>query len=66
MKKNIGTADRLLRLGIAIILFILAWYYASWILLAVAVFTLFEAFAGWCIMFQFTGKNTCSHEIRKD
>ncbi|MFA6915238.1 MAG: DUF2892 domain-containing protein [Parachlamydiales bacterium] len=59
MTPNIGTPDRLIRLTIAIVLFVLAWYYASWILLAFAVFTLYEAIAGWCLFFQLIGKNSC-------
>jgi hypothetical protein len=60
MKKNIGTYDRMLRLAIAIILFALAIWYKSWILGALSLFTLYEAIAGWCILFQFLGKSTCS------
>jgi hypothetical protein len=62
MKKNIGNKDRLIRLIIAIILFILAWWLESWIILGVAVFTLFEAFASWCIWYQMMGKNSCPIE----
>jgi len=59
MKKNIGTSDRLFRLSIAIILLLLAWWVKSWILLGFGLFTLYEAAASWCILYQFTGKNTC-------
>jgi hypothetical protein len=59
MKKNIGTQDRLFRLGIAVILLILAWLLHSWIILAVGIFVLYEAAAGWCIYYQIIGKNTC-------
>lgn len=59
MKKNIGTKDRLFRLTIALCLFILAWWIQSWIVLGLALFTLYEAAASWCIWYQLIGKNTC-------
>jgi Protein of unknown function (DUF2892) len=59
MKKNIGTKDRLLRLTIALILFLLAWWLQSWIILGFALFTLYEAAASWCIWYQLTGQNSC-------
>jgi hypothetical protein len=59
LKKNIGTPGRILRLTFAVILLGTAWYYSSWILLAAGLFTLFEAFYGWCILYQFLGKNSC-------
>lgn len=60
MKKNLSTQGRLLRLGIAIILFGLAWFYWSWILLGFGLFTLYEAVASWCILYQIFGINSCS------
>jgi hypothetical protein len=59
MRKNIGTPDRLLRLAIAIALFALAYYKASWILAAGGLFTLYESVAGWCILYYFLGKSSC-------
>ena len=59
MKRNIGTWDRLWRGSLAAILMGLAWYYGSWILLALGLFTLFEALYGWCILYQFLGKSSC-------
>lgn len=59
MKKNIGTADRLIRAAIGIFLLALAWWLASWILLAFALFTFYEAFASWCVLYQIVGKNSC-------
>ncbi|MCE5316785.1 MAG: DUF2892 domain-containing protein [Parachlamydia sp.] len=58
-EKNIGNADRLFRLVLAIILLALAGYYYSWILLAISLFTFYEALASWCIFYQLIGKNTC-------
>jgi hypothetical protein len=62
MKKNIGTPDRLLRLAIAIVLLFFAWYSSSWLLLAASLFTFYEAFAGWCVLYQLLGKNSCPLE----
>jgi hypothetical protein len=59
MKKNIGTSDRFIRLTISAIFFSLAWWCRSWILLGIAVFTLYEAVAGWCALYQLIGKNSC-------
>jgi hypothetical protein len=59
MKKNIGTGDRLLRFAIAILLLGYAWWQISWIALAFAIFTLYEAVASWCVLYQILGKNSC-------
>ncbi len=59
MSKNIGTKDRLIRLSIAIFLFIFAWWQSSWIALLFALFTLYEALASWCVFYQLIGKNSC-------
>jgi hypothetical protein len=59
MTKNIGTADRLLRLLIAILLFALAWWQSSWIALGFGIFTLYEALASWCVMYALLGKSSC-------
>ncbi len=59
IKENIGTTDRVLRLITAIALLLLAWWYSSWIVLLVSLFTFYEAFAGWCVLYQILGKNSC-------
>lgn len=59
MKKNIGTADRLIRLALAIILLFCAWWFSSWIALGLGLFTLYEAAASWCVLYQILGKNSC-------
>jgi Protein of unknown function (DUF2892) len=59
MQKNIGTADRLLRFLIGVFFLILAWWQSSWIALAIAFFTFYEAFASWCILYQILGKSSC-------
>jgi hypothetical protein len=65
MKKNIGTPDRLLRAFFGVVLLALAWTYSSWILLAAAVFTFYEAFASWCLFYQIIGKSTCPLDKQK-
>jgi hypothetical protein len=59
MKKNIGKPDRLLRLIVGILLLGCAYWKMSWILLVLALFTLFEALMSWCILYQILGKNSC-------
>ena len=59
MRKNIGTSDRIVRFVLAVVLFGLAWWYHSWILGAFGAFTLFEALASWCVLYQILGKNSC-------
>jgi Protein of unknown function (DUF2892) len=59
MKKNIGTSDRLVRLALGMALLLFAWWQSSWIALGVALFTFYEALAGWCILYQLLGKSSC-------
>ena len=59
MKKNIGAKDRLIRLILACVLLGLAWYFYSLILLAASLFVFFEVVAGWCIVYQILGQNSC-------
>ncbi len=59
MKKNIGTTDRLIRLAIAIALFLFAYWKGSWILFAIGLFVLFEAVMSWCVLYQILGKTSC-------
>jgi hypothetical protein len=59
MKRNIGTPGRLFRLAIAIALLGLAFYRHSWLLGLAGLFVLYESLAGWCILYQLLGKNSC-------
>jgi ABC-type uncharacterized transport system permease subunit len=59
LKKNIGTPGRLIRLAIVILLLGYAYWQMSWIALVLALFTFFEAFMSWCILYQILGKNSC-------
>jgi hypothetical protein len=62
MKKNIGEVDRLVRLAISVIFFLIAWWYSSWIAFFIGLFTLYEAVASWCLLYQLLGKNSCPIE----
>jgi hypothetical protein len=59
VRKNIGMQGRLLRLSLAMALFVLAYYRASWLLAFAGLFVLFEAAFSWCVVRQFFGKNSC-------
>lgn len=59
MKKNIGTADRLYRAAISVMLFSIAWWWNSWIIAGFGIFTAYEALAGWCVIYKLLGKNSC-------
>jgi hypothetical protein len=61
--KNIGTRDRLLRVGIGIALLLWA-ITTSWnpLIIFFSGFTLFEALFSWCGLYAAMGKNTCSVE----
>lgn len=70
MKKNIGTSDRLLRLGLAIVIAIGILFTSSIvlriILAIVSLFVLYEAVVGWCALYQLIGKNTCPISLQKN
>lgn len=59
VKKNLGTSGRILRLLIAIALLIYAFWMKSWIALALALFTFFEAGMSWCVLYQMLGIDHC-------
>ena len=61
MKKNIGTPDRVLRFIGAVLILGFAWWQSSWLALALGLFVLYEAFAGWCAMYQLLGINRCKN-----
>ena len=58
-KKNINRAERILRLLLAIILFVWAIWQHSFIVLIVSLFLFFEVFISWCLLYQLIGKNSC-------
>ncbi len=59
IRKNIGSADRWVRLVIAILLMGCAYWKSSWIALVLSLFVFFESFASWCIVYQILGKSSC-------
>lgn len=60
MKRNLDNKGRLARLTIALLVLGFAWWQSSWIALLVALFIFYEAAAGWCILYQILGKNSCN------
>lgn len=66
MKRNIGKNDRILRLILSSIFFGLAFWLKSWLLAIIGLFTLYEALASWCVLYQFMGKNTCEIKDKRD
>lgn len=59
LKKNIDDQGRILRFIIGLSLLIIAIFYHSWIALGLAIFTFFEAYMSWCVIYQLLGKNSC-------
>ena len=59
MKKNIGMPDRILRYTIGVIFLSLAWFFSSWVLLALALVSFLEGMISWCAVFAIFGKNSC-------
>jgi hypothetical protein len=59
MKSNMGKVDRLIRLALAVLLLIYAYWQGSWIALVFSIFTFYESWAGWCAFYQLIGRNSC-------
>lgn len=64
MKKNIGKFDRMSRLFIGALCLLIALLATfSWlgrvIIALIGLFSIYEAFAGWCAFYALIGKNTC-------
>jgi hypothetical protein len=59
MKKNIGKQDRLVRLILAAMLFMIAFWTNSWLLLFAGIFVFCESLFSWCILYQLLGKSSC-------
>jgi hypothetical protein len=66
MKKNIGIADRLWRLGLGVLFLFLSWWYASWVAFAIALFMFYQAMTSWCVLYQLVGKNSCPIDRDRD
>lgn len=59
MEKNLGISGRCLRLAIALLLLGYAYWQSSYLALAFALFTFFEAWMSWCVVYQILGINHC-------
>lgn len=66
MEKNIGRNDRLVRLILGLCAIVLAIFLAikvnliaGIIVALLGLFTIYEALAGWCILYKVMGINTC-------
>jgi hypothetical protein len=60
--KNIGLTDRLIRVGIGLVLMILAFFSSGWLALIFslsALFCFFEGMMSWCLFYQLIGKSSC-------
>ena len=64
MKKNMGNADRVLRMILSIVIAGVGYYYKSWWGL-LAFVPLVTAFTGFCPLYRLLGINTCATEIKK-
>lgn len=65
MKKNLNTEERLVRLALAFVFFLYAWWQSSFLGLLLGTFTFFEAIASWCAFYQLLGKNRCPIEVKQ-
>lgn len=65
LKKNINGAGRVIRALLGLFLLIYGLWKMSWIALAAALFTFFEAYMSWCILYQFLGINRCPVKQKK-
>ncbi|HXK52651.1 DUF2892 domain-containing protein [Candidatus Nomurabacteria bacterium] len=59
MKQNLGRHDRLLRFALGAALLVIALATRSTSAALWGLFTLYEALAGWCVVYQLLGRNTC-------
>lgn len=65
VRKNIGTADRIMRFIIACVLLGYAVWAKSWIVFALSIFTFYEVIASFCIFYYILGKNSCPIDKNK-
>lgn len=59
LRPNLNTRGKVLRLIGAILLLVWALWAKSWLLFVISAFTFLEFFAGWCILYQLLGINSC-------
>lgn len=58
MKRNAGTADRIVRIIIGIAALGAGYYFQSWLGL-IGLVPLFTGLIGWCALYPMLGINTC-------
>lgn len=61
MSQNIGIADRIVRIILAVVFIILALMYSFWWYIPAAI-ALFTGIIGWCGLYSVFGWNTCPIE----
>jgi len=61
MGQNVGMADRIVRIILAVVFIILALVYSAWWFIP-AVIALVTGIVGWCGLYTLFGWNTCSKE----
>lgn len=64
LPENIDGSGRLLRFIGGLTLLAVAYWQSSWIIFAFALFTFFEAYMSWCVVYHILGKNSCSIDKR--
>jgi len=57
--KNVGSADRAIRLILGLVIIAIGYYYQSW-WGAIGIVPIFTALIGWCPAYMPFGINTCS------
>ena len=57
--KNVGSADRVIRLILGLVIIGIGYYYQSWCG-AIGIVPIFTALIGWCPSYLPFGINTCS------
>ena len=57
--KNVGSADRVIRLILGLVIIGIGYYYQSW-WGAIGIVPIFTALVGWCPAYMPFGINTCS------
>jgi hypothetical protein len=61
MEQNVGMADRIIRIILAVVFIILALVYSLWWFIP-AFIALVTGIVGWCGLYQIFGWNTCCKE----
>ncbi len=62
MKKNVGTADRVVRVVVGLVVVAAGWYFQSW-WGAIGVVPLFTASIGWCPAYLPFGISSCKATV---